>query len=166
MSQLTITELKRFLTGLGQDSSSPCGPQPATSIAERATCCPSVGWVVYDTSESSIGICERAAGGGGSSGSDSDASLSPSDRVLELERRLEERRAALEEKEFQSALETARIKAMVRSVDAAEAARTAERVARLKAEEARTRAKSQEKLAKAALIGGGIWAAGKALKLF
>lgn len=156
MGLLTLHELAVFGQGDSQ-----CGTQPTLSTGEQATCCPGVGWVVYDTSESPIGICSRAAGGPSSTPS-AELPAAPLARVEALRRQLEERREAFEAKRHQETLEqlqwrmaAGRVEAGQRAVAAREQAKRDAETAKLRAQrearEAAERAETQKKL----LYGAG-----------
>lgn len=160
------------LAGLGQGAD--CGPVPALGPGELKTCCPDIGWVIYDQHESPYALCERAMASATSSGSDSaptassdwSAKLEAERRAgeLELEARrqaMEARRIALEERQFQQRLQTVMLQAQIKRAQR-EAAMTpeakAERAAAARAAAARAegavlaeKAAQQKKLAYAAL---------------
>lgn len=162
MGLLTISDL----SGLGQTE---CGPKPGLGPGERAMCCPDLGWVIYDSSESGYALCERAAAkaSGGSSGNGGGGSLD--DELAARRQAMEERRIALEERQFQQRLQTVMLKAQLKRLAAARAAspeavaeRRAQAAARAKAAE---RAKA-EKTKKALTYGAVALVAAKILKLF
>jgi hypothetical protein len=154
------------LLGLGQTSQ--CGPAPGLGPGEKKQCCPGVGWVIYDSSESEYGICERAKAGGSSSSSapsSSPASTSedPMARVEEMRRRLDERREQREERDFErqkAEMQLRFIMGQMQSVQQKENARirakrareAAIAAAKAKAEADRQRRERNKKLA----IAGGI----------
>lgn len=167
MGVLTLDQL----TGLGQGGfANDCGPQPTTSIGETAVCCPNVGWVIYDLSESPYAICERAAAlasGGGGGGAD----VPTSDDPIEARRlALEARRMELEERQFQQQLQLALMRGQLSRAQAAQAAEEAKERAKRQAELAKIQAKleaeRQEKNKKLLTYGAFALAAAKVLALF
>lgn len=130
MGLLTISDL----SGLGQASE--CGPKPGLGPGEKAQCCPDVGWVVYDQSESPYALCERAkavATGESAAPETAGSALERSLQRIEAQRmaaeaelearrqEIEERRAALEERRFQQQLQSALLKARLKATQAAKA---------------------------------------------
>jgi hypothetical protein len=131
-------------------------------------CCPELGWVIYDSSESGYALCERAMAkaSGGSSGN---GGGSLDDELAARRQAMEERRIALEERQFQQRLQTVMLQAQLKRLAAARAAspegvaqRRAEARARAAAAETARAAKTQKYL----LYGGAALFAAKLLKLF
>lgn len=166
------------MSGLGQGS--PCGPQPSLSSGERAQCCPELGWVIYDLTESEFGLCERAAAASAGGGAAPSAGI-PSARTAEdpfaaVEARrqaLEERREAAEEARFQAMLQEAQLRRILSQAKSIQKAEAAERRAAQQAEIATRRAKlaaaeARRRSAQAKqLIGWGLiaYVGAKALRL-
>jgi hypothetical protein len=178
MGLITLSEL----SGLGQTE---CGPAPGIGPGEKKMCCPDVGWVIYDQHESEYALCERAmakkAGRGGEVATipagpppsgihEYEARLAAERRAAELEleaqrRAIEDRRLALEERQFQSQLRTAMLQAQLKQAKVKQAAspeavaarmaeaeaRRAEAMARARALEAAEKAKQRKQLTYAAL---------------
>jgi hypothetical protein len=163
MGLLTVSDL----TGLGEVNE--CGDQPALGPGEKSMCCPGIGWVIYDQSESEYALCERARAQAVGSGSGVDTTgMSPLEKVRvkdeELAARraeIEERRAALEEATFQRELQLLPLRAALQ-------ARTREEQAKLAAQQAKRRAREElerkERLQKYALLGAAAFAAYKLFK--
>lgn len=158
---------RQGLAGLGQTSE--CGPQPEIAAGEQARCCPGVGWVIYDSSESEIGLCDRArqqAGGGGASEPSSDLpglTEDPFGRVEALREKLETEREQLEEEQFEQQkreLQLRMLLGQMKAVRKAEAKRIEREQERERAREAAkakiAREKRQAEQRKKWLIGSAI----------
>ena len=151
MGLLTVSDL----TGLGQTTLE-CGEKPGLGPGEKAMCCPGIGWVIYDASESEYALCERARG---YMGTDSSGAVVSDD--LEARRAaLEERRSALEEQRHQEAMETikmrfalAQVEAQKRAIEEAQSAERRRKIAKLEAEETARRQEKYTKVAIAAVLG-------------
>jgi len=148
MGLLTINDFRMF--GMGQDNSD-CGAKPGTGPGEKAMCCPDIGWVVYDATESEYALCERASAQAGGAVADEDeyeapplsdptspmASVEAAAARLEAQRQeLEARREALEEQRHQEAIEMLQLQAKI-----------AQEEARRRAQEAKRQAEASQKLA-------------------
>lgn len=141
MAWITLSDFHRYrrtreTRGLGQGTSSECGPAPELQPGEQKACCPDIGWVVY-SGEESYGICERAAAEIAAEGAVSyeedeeetspattTTALSPLERtqarwaeIEERKRQLEERQAEIEEKKHQEVVQS-----LVASIQAQQAA--------------------------------------------
>lgn len=156
-------------SGLGQGEST-CGPKPNLAAGERATCCPGVGWVVFDMAESEIGICTRAKGDDQDQTASVSTAASPLERVAQLRRELERRRELLEEEQHQRAIQELQLRSTltkIQSVQEQESARVAAQeraeIARLKIDSER---RSSEETKKLLTYGAIALVAGKALKIF
>lgn len=156
---------------------SACGPKPGITANETAVCCPSIGWVIYDSLPFGTNACEAASGGGsgssgGGSSSGSDLPTDPDARVEELRRRIDERRASAEEREFeqrkteiQLRFTLGRIQAIQAQEAAAARARASAEAARLKAErEAREQRERMELLKNLALGAGVVFLVSRVLR--
>lgn len=158
MGLLTLHELAVF----GQGTDTQCGTRPELSTGEQATCCPGVGWVIYDMSESPVGICTRASGGDSGAPSAEPLPSAPLERVEALRRQIEEQREAFEARRHQETLEqlkwrmaAGRVEGAQRAAAAREQAKADAEMAKLRAErEAREKREAQE-LQKKLLYGAG-----------
>jgi len=137
MGLLTLHELSIFGQGDSQ-----CGTQPTLSAGEQATCCPGVGWVVYDMSESPTGICQRASGDTAAPAPTTLPSA-PLERVEALRRQLDERREAFEAKRHQETLEQLQWRMAAGRVEAQQRAVAARGQAKIDAENAKLRAQRE-----------------------
>lgn len=160
------------LSQLGALGQSECGPAPGLGPGEEKVCCPELGWVVYDSSESPYGICERAAAqvaGDAAQGAGPPTS-DPLERVRRLRSELEEKRQQREEEAHQQRLQELQLRfvlgrmqsiqeraqAKVRAKEAAEAARI----------KAAAEAKRREQAKKVLGWGAAALAAAKLFSLF
>jgi hypothetical protein len=170
------------LAGLGQASD--CGPAPDLGPGERKMCCPDVGWVIYDQSESTYALCERAAGTSAplpqpsATGSSAEAILAEAvarRRMAEAEldarrREIEDRRMALEERQFQRELQMAMVRGQISKAQAKKAAKAAKVQAKRQHEleviRLREEARKKEQTRKALTYGAIALAAAKMLAFF
>lgn len=142
------------LRGLGADAETPCGPAPELQPGEQAQCCPNVGWVVFSLGESQYGLCERARAAAGiadSSGSTASTDPLPTDpaaRVAELQRRLDERRAAADETRFEQQKQEIQLRFVAGQMQAVQAQEAARQHAMAVAESTRLRAAAEDRQAK------------------
>jgi hypothetical protein len=85
-------------------------------------CCPNIGWVIYDQHENTYALCERASVGQGDD-SDQGTGISPEEaRMIERRQKLDDRRLALEERQFQQRVQTLMLKGQIQRAQAAAAA--------------------------------------------
>ena len=151
------------LSGLGADSE--CGSVPQLQAGENKTCCPGIGWVIYDSSESPYGICERARAHTPSatkpSSSSAPLSSDPIQRVEEMRQRIDARREAQDEERFQRTKQEMQLRFIMGQMNAIQAQEAAKLAAKQAAEAARLRAEAKRraderkaKRNKRLLIGG------------
>jgi hypothetical protein len=148
-------------------------------------CCPDIGWVIYDQSESTYALCERAAGGGapplpssGTTGPSAEAILAEAvarRRAAEAEldarrREIEERRMELEERQFQRELQMAVVRGQISKAQAKKAAVAAQAQAKRQHElnviRLQEEARKKEQTRKALTYGAIALAAAKMLAFF
>jgi hypothetical protein len=168
MSYLNLADL----AGLGyMGSAAACGKAPTLGPGEKSQCCPAVGWVVYDSSESEYGLCERARAlapsatppSGGGSSSAGPLPTDPVARVEEMQRRIDERREKREEDRFERMKQEMQLRfvmGQMQKIQQQEAARIASERAREAARrraEAKLRAERERRERnKKLMIGGAV----------
>lgn len=164
------------LLGMGSlGSVDVCGPEPELAAGEKRTCCPGIGWVVYDVAPLGKTICQAAAEEAGvAPPSDDSASSDPFERVRALEAQLEQEREEFEERRFQEQVQAAQLRAVIRRIQAQKDAKERAELAKLKAQREAREAKERsernkallETAKKVGLVGGAIFVGGKLLNLF
>jgi len=165
------------LLGMGSlGSVDVCGPEPELAAGEKKTCCPGIGWVVYDVAPLGKTICQAAAEEAGIATSDDSSTDSedPFANVRALEAQLEQEREEFEERRFQEQVQAAQLRAVIRRVRAQKDAKERAELAKLKAQREAREAKERSERNKAlldtakkvGLVGGAIFVGGKLLNLF